>query len=52
MNDIASMRKTGPFEPFGVAVATIAVVAALAGLAAAETVGDFEDFFVEGKKRF
>jgi len=51
MNDIASIKKTGPLEPFGADAAT-AAVAAFAGLAVAETVGDFVVFFVEGNKRF
>jgi hypothetical protein len=44
MNDIASMRKTGPWEPFG------AVVGAVAGLDSAVTAG--ADFFFGGKKKF
>jgi len=41
-----------PLESFGSGGATTAVFAALAGLAALETVGDFGVFFVEGKKKF
>jgi hypothetical protein len=44
MNDIVSMRKTGPLEPFG------AVVGAVGGLDSAVTAG--ADFFFVGKKKF
>jgi hypothetical protein len=52
MNDIASIRKIGPREPCGLRGASAGFAAALTGLAAAEAVGDFGDFFVEGKKKF
>jgi hypothetical protein len=52
MNDIASIKKMRPFEPFGSAGAATVCFAALRGLAALETVGDFAVFLVERKKRF
>jgi hypothetical protein len=51
MNDIASMRNTGPRRPAGFR-SGVTGVATPTGLAAAETVGDFGVFFVEGKRRF
>src|SRR5215472_2974491 len=45
MNDMASTRKMGPLVPCGLWEES-------AGLAAAETEGDFGVFFVEGKRRF
>jgi len=51
MNDIASMRNTGPREPAGFR-SGVTGAATPTGLAAAETVGDFGVFFVEGKRRF
>jgi hypothetical protein len=44
MNDIASIRNTGPLEPLGAAVG---VVAALVSARAGEA-----DFFFGGKKKF
>jgi hypothetical protein len=52
MNDIASMRKTGPLEPWGLYGPALDFSTAPIGLAALETVGDFGDFFVEGKRKF
>jgi hypothetical protein len=52
MNDIASIKKMRPFEPFGSAGAATVCFVALRGLAAPETVDDFAVFLVEGKKRF
>jgi hypothetical protein len=52
MNDIASMRKIGPREPWGFRATSVSFSVTFTGLAAAETVGDFGVFFVEGKKRF
>lgn len=53
MNDIASIRYMRPLEPSGSAgtarVVFAAAGAALTGLAALETVADFEVFLTEGK---
>jgi hypothetical protein len=50
MNDIVSIRKMRPLEPAGSAGTERDGLAAEAGLAALETVADFEVFFVEGKR--
>ena len=54
MNDMVSMRNMRPLEPAcsaGVTMVEFAgdTLAALAGLAALETVADFGVFFVDGK---
>ncbi len=54
---MVSIRKMRPFEPAGSAGTVMAdfaavLFAALAGLAALETVADFVVFLVEGKHQF